>query len=263
MHAVCDSTLSASEKIAVPPVMTLTWSCRRLPTDFQVFLGQLRAKPIRLRTKKYPQFRSSTRRQTYRRSSDEASEVIDRLCSMLRRRNSSGNLADKYGRGRTKRASRCRTLLIGLLMIAGGSVVGDLWPEIPLCHVGFKSQARRRCRFLQKPCGPSETDTTSANRQNSVPWHTFAGATWHSGGGVRTIMLCHVGLRSGIPKAAVYSVVLQHCFSSASTSGAPESEVPPTARFADGGACLPCTGIMAGNAVMKRSPKRHPAGGLR
>lgn len=42
----------------------------------------------------------------------------------MRRRDSSGNLADKYGKGRFKRGTRCRSVVIGLIMIISGSLLG-------------------------------------------------------------------------------------------------------------------------------------------
>ena len=45
---------------------------------------------------------------------------------IMRRRTSSGDLTDKYGKGRSKRGTRCRSISIGLLMIVGGTVFGGL-----------------------------------------------------------------------------------------------------------------------------------------
>lgn len=66
--------------------------------------------------------RSEAHCKTTRRPRCGNDRCIDIL--RMRRRTSSGDLTDKYGKGRSKRGTRCRSIIIGLLMIVGGTVLG-------------------------------------------------------------------------------------------------------------------------------------------
>ena len=80
----------------------------------------------------------------------------------MRRRTSSGDLTDKYGKGRSKRGTRCRSIIIGLLMIVGGTVLGgfacsrriepDTWRSamsLPVPATNAASVAQHMERLLQ------------------------------------------------------------------------------------------------------------------